>query len=271
MMQLLLIAAFSLTAGWGTSAAALDQTIYFAPDQADAFYSIDLATLQLASEESSYDFCACGFTEVLVPLDSSLYMFGNRGAVFDGTNWSEAAYPSSNPDRRRGEAAGAAADGKIWVMGGRGDLDTVQSYSGGTNGTWVDEAPLPWGVRNAVGFSPTDSDLLYLFGGVDSGGYLQQAASFDAAGGGSWNEIAAPPTTFYSSSGTAGAAEFDGRILVSSGTALQVYDPDTDTWWTDPLPMPDGSNHVLVAVGAQPYVLSQRGADVALSKLNDIE
>jgi len=260
----------SLTGSYETAVVSLGDVIYFSPEQTESFYSIDLSTLALSPEEYSSDFCACGYTEILVPYDGAIYMFGNSGALFDGTAWTAANYPNSSPDRRRGEAAGAAADGKIWQMGGRGFLDTVQSYSGGANGTWSDEANLPWGVSHAVGYSPVSNDIVYLFGGRDSSGGLARAAALDPSTG-VWSELSAPPVAFYAAQPGGQVAEFDGKVVLSHSGELVVYDPSTDSWWEETLPMPDGADHLLTAVGEQPYVLSQVGTDVVLSKLHALE
>ena len=66
-------------------------------------------------------------------------------------------------------------------------------------------------------------------------------------------------------------AEFDGKVVLSHSGELIVYDPSTDSWWEETLPMPDGADHLLTAVGEQPYVLSQVGTDVVLSKLHALE
>ena len=261
----------SLTTSYQTAVSSIGDTLYFAPEQGDAFYSIDVTTSTLNSEEYSSDFCACGYTEILVSLDGSLYMFGNSGAAFDGSTWSPASYPTSDPDRRRGEAAGAVANGKIWQMGGRGSLDTVQAYSGGTNGTWTDETSLPWGVNNAVGYSPVNNDLVYIFGGNESSGKTYRAAVMDASGDGLWSEISPAPVYFYAAQPGGQVAAFDGRLLLQYQNELVIYDPSADSWWAETLPMPEGNDHVLTHVGEQPYVLSQVGTDVVLSKLHDIE
>ncbi|MBK7760126.1 MAG: hypothetical protein IPI35_27710 [Deltaproteobacteria bacterium] len=275
--DVLTIPSLSLTAGWGAVVFGFEGEIYFAPEGDVFFKSVDPNTgvvtdhpMPPASGTQS-DWCACGYTEVVVPLDDAVYVFGNWGQVFRAGAWTSI---SSYSSVRRGESGGAAAAGKVWMIGGRDDGATVQTYSGGLSGTWETRSErYPADFSRGVAYTPIGSDTIYVFGGYNSAGDLTQGASFDtSSSGASWTPTATLPSRFYADDGQ--PAEHDGKILVSDGyNGLYVYIPSLDVWADTVVPFPEGGtgDWFLAVLDGTTYALGQVDGDIALKRLLNIQ
>jgi len=151
-----------------------------------------------------------------------------------GDSWeTKAAMPSA-----RKNAAAAAVNGKIYVIGGEYDtvnrwLTVVEEYDAETD-TWATKAPLPAGRRfhtaAAVG------GKIYVFGGQNlSSETVSTTYEYDPVGD-AWETKASMPTGRR----YAGAAAVDGKIYVIGGQdsmdqvvgTNEEYDPVTNTWST---------------------------------------
>ncbi|MEY3210109.1 MAG: hypothetical protein RIT28_590 [Pseudomonadota bacterium] len=275
--DVLTIPSLSLTTSWGAVVFGFEGEVYFAPEGDVFFKSVDPATGVVTDHPmppgngSQTDWCACGYTEVVVPLDDAVYVFGNFGSVFRAGAWTSI---SSYSSYSRGEAAGAAASGQVWMVGGRGDLDTVQTYSGGVSGVWATQTELfPWPFSRGVAYTPIGSDTVYVFGGYNNSGDLTQGASLDTSDPtASWTPTAALPSRFYADYGR--PAEHDGKILVSDGfNGLYVYIPSLDVWSGTVVPYPEGGTGTwfLAVVDGTTYALGQVGGDIALKRLLNIQ
>lgn len=275
--DVLTIPSLSLTSSWGAVVFGFEGEVYFAPEGDVFFKSVDPATGVVTDHPmppaagSQSEWCACGYTEVVVPLGDAVYVFGNWGQVFQAGSWTSI---SSYSAVSRGESAGAAAAGKVWMIGGRGDLNTAQTYSGGTSGVWqTQSATFPAGFSRGVAYTPIGSDTIYVFGGYNGGGDLTQGASLDAASSGAvWTPTAALPSRFYADYGE--PAEHSGKILVSDGfNGLYAYDPGADAWSDVVVPFPEGGSGdwFLAMIDSEVYALGQVGGDIALKRLLNIE
>jgi N-acetylneuraminic acid mutarotase len=168
----------------------------------------------------------------------------------------KAAMPSA-----RKNAAAAAVNGKVYVIGGEYDMDNrwltvVEEYDAETD-TWATKASLPAGRRfhtaAAVG------GKIYVFGGQNSSfGTVSTTYEYDPVGD-TWTTKASMPTGRK----YAGAAVVDGKIYViggnnSSGTpvaANEEYDPATNTWATKAV-MPTARQQLGVAsLGGKIYAI----------------
>ena len=168
----------------------------------------------------------------------------------------KAAMPSA-----RKNAAAAAVNGKIYVIGGEYDMDNrwltvVEEYDAETD-TWATKASLPAGRRfhtaAAVG------GKIYVFGGQNSSfGTVSTTYEYDPVGD-TWTTKASMPTGRK----YAGAAAVDGKIYViggqnSSGTpvaANEEYDPATNTWVTKAA-MPTARQQLgVAALGGKIYAI----------------
>ena len=274
--DVLTIPSLALTTSWGAVVFGFEGEVYFAPEGDVFFKSVDPNTGVVTDHpmppgSSQTEWCACGYTEVVVPLDDAVYAFGNWGQVFQAGAWTSI---SSYSSYSRGEAAGTAAAGKVWMVGGRGDLDTVQTYTGGVSGVWATQtATFPTGFSRGVAYTPIGSDTIYVFGGYNGSGDLTQGASLDTSSfGASWTPTAALPSRFYTDYGQ--PAEHDGKILVSDGfNGLYVYIPSLDVWSGTVVPFPEGGTGTwfLAVVDGTTYALGQVGGDIALKRLLNIE
>jgi hypothetical protein len=273
--DVLTIPSLALTTSWGAVVFGFEGEVYFAPEGDVFFKSVDPATGVVTDHpmppgSGQTEWCACGYTEVVVPLDDAVYVFGNWGQVFQAGAWTSI---SSYSSYSRGEAGGAAASGKVWMVGGRGDLNTVQTYSGGVSGTWQTlSATYPTGFSRGIAYTPIGSDTIYVFGGYDATGDLAQGASLDtSASGAVWTPTASTTERFYTDYGRAG--EHDGKILVPDGfTGLHIYDPGADAWCgVVPYTLGGTDDRFVTVVDGTTYALGQVGGDIALKRLLNIQ
>lgn len=153
------------------------------------------------------------------------------------------------------EAAVAATDGKIYVIGGsmpeRIDQPTHYEYDIATN-TWRERAPLPRGLTHAAATSLRGK--IYVVGGFTAsghGGAVDLVFEYDPATD-SWRSRA----PLSSPRGSIGVAVLNGKIHAIGGrgidrvtvTTHEVYDPATDRW-SELARLPKARDHLAVAAG----------------------
>ena len=151
----------------------------------------------------------------------------------------------------RSDAAGVVANGKFWVIGGRGNqsgnyytIGAVESFDPVTN-QWTSHAAMP-NPRLIEAFAVYEGKI-YLIGGDDrTNPALTLVESYDPVSG-QWTTLAPLPRRI----GGSGAGVLNGKIYVVAGfeinesTGFQqsnrvlVYDPPTNTWTEGP-PIPTG-------------------------------
>ena len=151
----------------------------------------------------------------------------------------------------RQEVAVAAANGKIYLIGGFGAggvvLSSVEEYDPATN-SWRFVAPLPHGVHHTA--AAVIGSSVYVVGGYGSIDFdpLSTVYRYDPATD-EWTRLADLPKA----RGALGAVTIDGKIYavggLPGGRDLAVYDPATNMWTALP-PMPTARDH-LAAVAAR--------------------
>ena len=164
----------------------------------------------------------------------------------------------------RTENSVAAADGRIWVMGGfeaRHEAETAVDVFDPATGTWKTPTRVPLGVNHA-GLAEVDGRL-YLIGGYRHGTFeaIDRVQVYDVAAG-EWTEGTPMPT----GRGALAVAVVDGRIHAIGGVksdggvsaAHEVYDPASGHWERRS-PMPTRREHLAAAaMGGRIYVAAGR-------------
>lgn len=163
---------------------------------------------------------------------------------------------------KRTEAVGAAADGKIYVLGGflsptisvlakLAISDVVEEYDPAAN-SWTTKAPLPSGLHHAG--AAAAGGKLYVIGGytrslLNVWHPVATVYMYDPAKN-AWTERSPMPTP----RGALAVVEHQGKLYAIGGydgsnniAALEVYDPATDSWGTKP-PLPTPRDHLTAAV-----------------------
>lgn len=161
----------------------------------------------------------------------------------DQGTWRTAA---SMPTKRT-EAAAAALDGKIYVVGGFekpsfgnasnfGITPSVEVYDPATD-RWASKAPMPVGLHH-VGIGVVDKRL-YVIGGYTKSGFtvwnpVATVYAYDPATD-RWTERASMPTA----RGALSVTEHEGKLYAIGGydrktnnAQVEVYDPILNTWTT---------------------------------------
>lgn len=135
--------------------------------------------------------------------------------------------------------ATAAADGKIYVIGGTTTVESLWGYAynvptekvmayDAAMGTWSLLAPLPQPITQAT--AAAVDGKIYLFGGDDWYGYLDTVLVYDIAAD-TWSNLSTIPD---GGRAYASAAAIDGRIYLSGNQdderVLDIFDTATATW-----------------------------------------
>jgi len=174
---------------------------------------------------------------------------------------------------KRTEVVGAAAGGRVYVVGGFGEptlsnmmnlavSDTVEEYDPSTN-RWASKSPLPISLHHAGAASA--GDRLYLIGGFTKSLFSvwQPVASVYMYNHetDSWAERAPMPTK----RGALAVAQLGGKLFAIGGYdgtgnsgAVEVYDPATDSWSVK-ASLPTPRDHLAAAaVGMRIYAIGGR-------------
>lgn len=218
----------------------------------------DLLTDETLMAANSNDFCGCGYY-CWSPMvaGGALYYFANQGQRYT-THWLPAPYPAAH---QRGEYGAGVLDGKIYMVGSRDIVFTVQYYDTATN-LWsgLDEvADYPWKVEwpavAAIG------GRLYVVGGAVDGTASDKMAVYDP-GANQWTPLPAAPFTSQRPYGVAAG----GKMYVFDSGPIHVYDPNTG-WESNTLAPPaNGGNWKPAVVGDVLYVVGDSGADVQIHR-----
>ena len=172
----------------------------------------------------------------------------------------------------RSEVAGAALNGKVYIMGGfdsSGQSTTGVEVYDPIADKWGTSAPVPQPIDHAAVASYDGK--LYVVGG----GYLSEALSnklfiYNAITN-NWTEGANLPTA----RGALTANFINGTLYAVGGidssgasNSNQAYDPKTNTW-TEKAPMPTAREHLTSAVvDNKLYAIGGRQADNGSPKVN---
>ena len=178
----------------------------------------------------------------------------------------------------RTENSVAAADERIWVMGGfeaRHEAETAVDVFDPATGTWETPTRLPLGVNHA-GLAEVDGRL-YLIGGYRHGTFeaIDRVQIYDVATS-AWTQGTPMPT----GRGALAVAEVDGRIHAIGGVKSdggvsrihEVYDPGSGRW-EQKAPMPTAREHLAAAaMEGRIYVAAgrSRGRNLDVFEIYDV-
>jgi hypothetical protein len=207
-------------------AAGLGSKIYFASpnnsSSAQIFLAFDLLTNTYSSKNiSNNPLCACGYMSQLVTVSNKLYYFANDGAKYDPQTdqWTSVNYPYAN---HRGEPGIGVLGTDIYVVGGRGPLNTCQVYNTITD-SWKTIANYPYSTSYTAVVS--HNNKVYVLGGSGSSNkMLMYDPTTD-----SWSVLADIP---FSNSYGGEAVVFNNKIIYKSNYDIFIYDLTSSTWDT---------------------------------------
>ena len=146
----------------------------------------------------------------------------------------------SMPTSRSGLGV-AVVNGRIYAIGGDGGSNVTEEYNPIT-GTWTVKKPMPTG-RSRFGISVYENKI-YVIGGATTDGFAAANEVYDPLTD-TWETKTPLPK---GGRAELSASAINGKIYVVGGyffsgyyvssNALEVYDPETDTWTTT-TPMPN--------------------------------
>jgi len=145
----------------------------------------------------------------------------------------------------RQEVAVAAANGKLYLMGGLAGTTVLSSVEEFANGRWRLVAPMPEPLHHSA--AATVSDSIYVIGGYRTISFepTDHVYRYDTTLD-QWTRVADLPNP----TGALAAATIDGRVYAVGGAQtpreLLVYDPASNQW-TALAPMPTGREHLAAA------------------------
>jgi hypothetical protein len=251
----------------GGSAIGVGANIYFG--QADyPFDASDLRTWKkwsvltstvspLAPIANNDVLCNCGYGGHFVSDGTGIYYIANDAIeyVIASDKWSSLTYPL---EAQRGEAATALVNGKIYLVGGRGDLKTVEAYDLATGG-WTLPTVLPdYPVALSDAHAASVSDQLIVFGGTTGGARIHDVYAFDPAGIiGGW--VALAPIPSDPEYGTEGVV-LDDKLFVLTIAGLARFDRSlgpTGTWTMVAPRPPSGGPRAMVLAAGSIYVVAE--------------
>lgn len=238
---------------WGTeTAAGTDSTLH-------RFDVTDGSTEDFGG--GTYDLCACGYTQASAVLDGYLYLFGNAGARIDlgGTNASWEAVTAYPAARQRGEAGITVFGDDLYLFGGRGPLDSTQSYSGGVAGSWMDHAAIPYTVDSAR--PVVVGDDIYLVGGTNETVDESRLARFTPSSD-TWMVLSNSPA---GEGRTQNAGLLGDQLWMHQRGEIFFYTPATDVWDPAPLRTPQLDQVAVVEIGG---VLHAIGGDATTTEVH---
>jgi N-acetylneuraminic acid mutarotase len=225
------------------------------------------ARYDLAAAAANGKIYAIGGTESV----SFIPNFFNNAEVYDPSSntWSTA----SPMPTARAQLAAAAANGKIYAIGGfNRDADlfsTVEVYDPSSN-TWSTVAPMPT-PRDFLAAAAVNGKIYAIGGGSDISLYLNTVEVYDPSSN-TWS-TAAPMTTARLQLAAVAA---NGKIYAIGGfngasvlNTVEVYDPSINTWSTAaPLPTP---RRLLAAVAANGKIYAIGGQNNTPVTVNTVE
>ena len=206
-------------------------------------------------------------------LDGNIYIMGgqpNPDVVYDdGGDISLSTADVYNPRtdcwhrlanmaRARTNLAAAAADGRIYAIGGESDegetVATVEAFDP-LLGAWSEVASMSFSRYNHA--AAVVDGKIYAIGGIGSEGESIDSVEMYDPLVDSWQQVASMPKPRFRHA----AAVMDGMILVSGGyiddfmsTAVAVFDPQTNTWTSEVASMGTARrDHASAVIGGKVY------------------
>ncbi|ASU33016.1 Kelch repeat-containing protein [Mucilaginibacter xinganensis] len=171
----------------------------------------------------------------------------------------------------RSECSLVAADGKLYLIGGDGPAQAVESYDSKT-ATWTKKAVAPFTMHHLQ--ATALHDKIYVLDAFYEGGYPDQVPlpnvySYDIKKD-SWQKLAEVPENRRR--GAAGEAVYNGKIYIVCGitrghrsgtnSMFDEYDPATDKWTKLPDAPHIRDHSMAVVVGDKLYALGGRNTSL---------
>ncbi len=157
----------------------------------------------------------------------------------------------------RQEVSVAAANGKLYLIGGIAGTTVLSSVEEFSNGRWRLVAPLPEPLHHSA--AATIADSIYVIGGYRTLAFdpTNRVYRYDSTLD-QWSRVADLPRA----RGAHAAAAIDGKVYAAGGAQtprdLVVYDPATDRW-SELASMPTGrEHHAAAALDGKLYVAGGR-------------
>jgi hypothetical protein len=202
------------------------------PNQEPVFMSYDAVSRELLPETPRPEALGGGYGATLIGWSDRVYVFATSGHSYhpSGKAWMSTRFDASRP---RAGTATALLDGRIYRVGGRAYVDTVDAYDPTTD-SWSTEdsiASYPWKVANAV--AAAHDGKLYVMGGVTAAKEYGKFGVYDPHA----NAWRAKPEISLQTSYARSAVEARGKIYLDVISELRVYDPAADTW-QEPIKLP---------------------------------
>lgn len=266
----------------GYTAVGFGTKIFFGPETNNAansyWRSVDVLTGTVSAPLSlpapPNDFCACDLPEVLVATPTSIYMFGNHGAVYSPSAGTWGDVPAYNANFHRGDSAGAyeGNNNSIFMVAGRTStnavVNTAVRYVLNDN-AFIDEGGvLPFGLEHAVAYAPPGDNRTYVAGGVANDGSLRHLM-VHATGSGAWNALPDAPADLgrgVSGMGLLAPAGGTKRLFVSTDSFVYLFNIAANVWDRQ-VPLPGNTSARTVTVSGVPYAMLQAGGNVEVYKL----
>ena len=223
--------------------------------------SLDVATgaaqEELPQAPKSNDLCNCGYGGELTGGPDGLYYVANYAQKYvPGEGWQTIDYPDPV---RRGEAAAVFVDDHLWLMGGRGPLNTTVVLEPIFQ-QWNFGPDLPQATSGAAAVVVSDLGLL-LFGGEATPHGIQHLDSAE----GTWVSVDAPIPGDGGSFALAALAGERVYLHARGDSRLRVFDPFAVVW--DPsITLPDGTVGV-AEVGGSIYAVAAQAGEVDVYRL----
>ena len=202
-------------------------------------------------------------------LDGNIYVMGghpNPDVVYDDDDTlctadvynprTDCWYRLANMTRARTNLAAAAADGRIFAIGGESDcgetIATVEAFDP-LLGAWSEVASMSFSRYNHA--AAVVDGKIYAIGGIGSEGEIDSVEMYDPLAD-SWQKVASMPQARFRHA----TAVIDGMIFVSGGyiddfisTAVAVFDPQTNTWSEVASMGTARRDHASAAIGGKVY------------------
>jgi hypothetical protein len=265
---------------FGYTAVGFGSKIFFGPDTDSVntryWRSIDVSTgilsapLSLPVGNPDDDFCACGYTQVLVATSTDIYMFGNTGARYSPTSGTWSTVMTYTAMVSRGESAGAyVSNGNALLMvGGRGVLRTALRYDPQLNVFAEESGMLPFGLEFSVAYAPPGENRVYVAGG-EAEDFNQRRLVTHVLGSPTWMQLPdAPADLGRSVSGMGQITSIDGtrRLFVSTDSTVYLFNLQANAWDRE-IPLPGTESARTVMVNDVPYAMVQNGTGVEVYRL----
>jgi hypothetical protein len=229
---------------------------------AQYFKSFNVTSNVFANESLTINpLCACGYEGTLVgqPHNTRVYYAANSGddkyLIAGAASWTlmGAGYP------QRGESATAVLGKRIYYVGGRGSLTSVQAYDTAAD-TWITTgiADAPIGVDQ--GCAGAFGGVVYAFS-TRTNGMLAYTESTNK-----WTTLAITPPTCY----MLNLPVWRSKLVMADNQFVRVFNPTTQVWET-PIPLPalaNSSGWVTAVAGTAGdlYVLGWAGGSTSIYK-----